>query len=350
MPNLIDTFFNEKIHIKPIFSLCLGTNFGYFSIDANNSFSHLKNTNEKVVVKIIEKTSKNLYNINIHGLLAGNIDSGLKLFDFNSQQGSFIDSGTTYFYANHHVYSSILKTIHSYCEKNNCFKFTEKNKCFFSNENAETLFKKFPKLLFKLDNNQIYEWRPENYIVKYMNNKHCIIINKYYGRVILGGIWMKDHDFVFDRQNKTVTIYKANCSKYYNLPSDALLLNNKSKISGKNEKKKQIIVNNTQIVVVKNKSEISNNSNVIDEKKFKDTTTEKNFSEIKKNNSKHLLKNNYVQKTGNYVYIIIFFEVFLVFLTFFIYYHWIYKNNVSSGLFETTELTEVEQKSYTQDN
>ncbi len=73
----------------------------------------------------------------------------------------------------------------------------------------------FPILEFESDNNYTYKWTPDNYLFvpdKYKPNKFCLPWKKTYGRVILGGVWMRNHDFLFDHKNQRIGIARANCN------------------------------------------------------------------------------------------------------------------------------------------
>ena len=73
----------------------------------------------------------------------------------------------------------------------------------------------FPTLEFELANNYVYKWTPENYLfVNLDTNPHTFCLPWYQisGRVILGGVWMRNHDFLFDHINQKIGIARANCS------------------------------------------------------------------------------------------------------------------------------------------
>ena len=52
-----------------------------------------------------------------------------------------------------------------------------------------------------MDNNYIYEWTPHDYMERLEQGKFCLPWLEIHDRVILGGIWMKNHDILFDREN-----------------------------------------------------------------------------------------------------------------------------------------------------
>lgn len=91
------------------------------------------------------------------------------------------------------------------------------------NSDLEEFFDSFPTLTFDMDGGYKYLWEPKDYLFIDDPNQmdvYCLPLYQLSGRVILGGVWMKNHDILFDRQSRTIGIVKSLCS-----PS---LINNKS--------------------------------------------------------------------------------------------------------------------------
>jgi hypothetical protein len=123
----------------------------------------------------------------------GDIDLPLTFDDFNFDQGAFLDSGTTMFYAHAKVhkflyeiikysldFSAIINGFNDFCRENSSHCPNRRGNCFeynsFIGELSE-FFKNFPPVSFQLDNDVVYTWDPEDYLYQDGNN-YCLPFNE----------------------------------------------------------------------------------------------------------------------------------------------------------------------------
>jgi hypothetical protein len=72
---------------------------------------------------------------------------------------------------------------------------------------------------FSLEQDYDYRWKPQDYLY-YDNfvegiNKLCLPFYEISSRTILGAIWMKGHDVIFDRENSKIGFAESDCSYEY---------------------------------------------------------------------------------------------------------------------------------------
>jgi hypothetical protein len=91
------------------------------------------------------------------------------------EQGSFLDSGTTLFYSHPKIHDAITKAFSSYCSTSgNCKGAVGRADCFMKNGDDPEFYKSFPPLYFQLDDNLVFTWQPEDYLITDDNSKYCL--------------------------------------------------------------------------------------------------------------------------------------------------------------------------------
>jgi len=134
-----------------------------------------------------------------------------------------LDSGTTLFYAPRNVISKMTGNLKAFCEKKNsknCGGNERSNDCFHRNEKTypdkQKFFDTFPQFHFELDDNVNYSWDAANYLYQenLFEERYCISMLPFNDRTILGGVFMKNHDILFDKKNSRIGIVKANCGGF----------------------------------------------------------------------------------------------------------------------------------------
>eukprot|EP01017_Pseudomicrothorax_dubius_P045967 TRINITY_DN8034_c0_g1_i4.p1 TRINITY_DN8034_c0_g1~~TRINITY_DN8034_c0_g1_i4.p1 ORF type:complete len:605 (+),score=96.52 TRINITY_DN8034_c0_g1_i4:156-1970(+) len=218
IPSLIDFTFADSQSDILSFSLCFAPNGGYLGVGGHNYNKHIPG--QKIKTVPLARTQAQ-YNINVHGVKIGGIETGLNFDDFNAGQGTFLDSGTTFVYAHQKVHDALIGTINRYCNedsKKRCggdYSYHSSRKCFSKPDTISAeFFNSFPTLTFMLDEKIQVKWIPENYLY-IEGTQYCIGIEQLYDRVILGGNFFIGYDILFDRQNGKVSFIPANCTEGY---------------------------------------------------------------------------------------------------------------------------------------
>ena len=117
-----------------------------------------------------------------------------------------------------------MNTFQQFCsdKKENCAgggSYTNKDDyCFVYDEHKhgslEEFYATFPVISFELDGDYDYNWKPQDYLYE-ENAQLCLPFYALSGRTILGAIWMKNHDIIFDRDNNKVGFAESDCSYEY---------------------------------------------------------------------------------------------------------------------------------------
>ena len=121
--------------------------------------------------------------------------------------------------------------------------FSSKNKCFTyvssdSFPTVEDWLESFPHLFFTFEPSAVVALHPRDLFFK-ENDQHCFGLDYISSRIILGGMFFRNLDVLFDRNASTISIVRSECStepgfnftRYYKDHRDAFL----TKPRGKND-------------------------------------------------------------------------------------------------------------------
>lgn len=89
----------------------------------------------------------------------------------------------------------------------------------------------FPTFDFYMENNFTFAWSPLDYLTKDLNYDRyfCLPVFAYDAqplRFILGQVWMRNWDILFDKEQEMLTFIRSNCSTYkvsHNFTEDELI-------------------------------------------------------------------------------------------------------------------------------
>ena len=139
-----------------------------------------------------------------------------------------LDSGTTYSYLPAPVMSYLEQTGTKYCSKSKkrCggLKQFQGDLCVEYKQteygSIEDFFNSFPTLYFTLSGGATFNWLPRNYLRKTPNNfdtsskVYCILILQSSSSIkpMLGNMFMRGHDILFDRSSNSVSFVEADCN------------------------------------------------------------------------------------------------------------------------------------------
>ena len=205
---------NYGIIKNDIFSICLGDENGYFSIEEINYKNHYENIKYTNYNKNEEHYYIKIKNIEIYDI---RVKFELK---------AFIDSGSTLTYMPSNIGEVISNKIKEICNKtkniNKCGKFTFNdflNHCYEFNNNDEINYaieNIFPDIIFNINNDLSYFWSPKNYFIQLSDYIICLGL-KYSDKFLLGDTWMKEYDIIFNKENFSIGFAASNCNKEVNL-------------------------------------------------------------------------------------------------------------------------------------
>jgi len=74
-----------------------------------------------------------------------------------------------------------------------------------------------------------FHWHPSEYLYRETENKYCIAAEKYYrpNEILMGGTFMRQHNFIFDVKTKKLGIARAQCNVDENWVASESELRNK---------------------------------------------------------------------------------------------------------------------------
>ena len=206
---------------KPIFSICLASNNGYFSVGGVNTTHHLQE------ISYIPYYDRNFYRVKLMDIKLNNDDIQIN----DSQYYTIIDSGTTISYFPKSLYSQIEKLINIYCSQIDkclgdmyndsigmCFKVKPK-------VTEKKFIESLPEFTFLFEKGVKYQWKPENYIYNNTENdkklNFCIGISSWgSNEILLGTTWMHNHDIIFDNVNRRIGLVSSSCDMSYSSKKD----------------------------------------------------------------------------------------------------------------------------------
>jgi hypothetical protein len=216
------------------FSLCFADKGGYMTLGGYNNSYH----DQKDHIHWVQKAMPYTYVIKISEIKVG--DKIVK------HEGNYVDalldSGTTLFYGPTPAVSAIEEELHAYCMENGnkCGGHARKKNCYeYDPKTHKTLaefFASFPPLNFNLSG-EVYIWEADAYFFQQTSTEYCLSLQKQNvaKNFVFGGVFMKNHDILFDKKNDRIGFIKANCSAFLDLsvqyyseftPIDFVSLNN----------------------------------------------------------------------------------------------------------------------------
>jgi len=132
-----------------------------------------------------------------------------------------VDSGTTFVYLREEVHEEVWAAFESHCSgKDNCIGERvsvsgESHSCYhYQSGNLTDFYASFPIIHLEIDNITVM-WEPERYLFTWPDhlNDYCLgVYSNGGGGNVLGGLFMRGMDVVFDRVTDTIGFAKADCN------------------------------------------------------------------------------------------------------------------------------------------
>lgn len=202
-----------------VFTICFAHDGGFMTVGGFNASRH------NAAIKWTKLFETPYYGVVAKGLKVNGQDTGLEREDFTEAYttGSIVDSGTTFTYLCYRVYSTMFEYLTQFCkEKDKCWGDRvrvagEPHLCFVYNEKVhkskEKFFESFPVITFVFDDIHV-DWHPNRYLFAWPETPKTYCVGAYNNGGsgnVLGGIFMRGHDVVFDKGNGKIGFALSDC-------------------------------------------------------------------------------------------------------------------------------------------
>jgi hypothetical protein len=218
-PTVVELMFKDHDVSNLIFTICFAQDGGFMTVGGFNKSRH---SQEARWTKMYETP---YYGVVAFGMKVGGQDTGLEREDFSRayETGSIVDSGTTFTYLCYRVYSTLFEFFNQFCkddgkclgervrvsgEPHLCFVYERKKHI-----SKENFFKSFPVVTVLFDEAEV-NWKPERYLFAWPEtpNTFCVgVYNNVGSGNVLGGIFMRGHDVIFDKGNSKIGFAQSEC-------------------------------------------------------------------------------------------------------------------------------------------
>jgi len=218
MNTIVDILYQNHEISTDVFALCLGQTDGYMTVGGYNSSLHL---GPLVYADLHDSV---YYAVNFKGVRVAEHKVSLRPEQFGSMYGgagSIVDSGTTFVYLREEVHDGVWTAFESHCGgKDNCRGERvsvpgESHFCYHNNNsNLTDFYASFPTIHLEIDNITL-AWEPERYLFTWPDHPsdYCFgVYSNGNGGSVLGGLFMRGMDIVFDRVTDTIGFAKADCN------------------------------------------------------------------------------------------------------------------------------------------
>jgi len=219
--SIIDNLFDSKRLQSNSFSLCLGQIDGILTIGGFNESLHLE------PIKWINLFDHEFYSVKISTFKIDDKDVLIESDDFSKmyKTGTIFDSGTTFLYLTGNIYLKVIQGFKEFCKvEENCKArtirvFGEPQRCYIYDLKTRfnEFLRSFPDIVAVFDDFVEYRWKPEEYLFAWPEtpNYYCTgIYNNFEGGNVLGGIFMRGKDVVFNRSDDLIGFSSSECGDY----------------------------------------------------------------------------------------------------------------------------------------
>lgn len=221
MTTIVDVLYKNHEISTDIFALCLGQTDGYMTVGGYNSSLH------RGAMSFAHLHHSIYYAVNLKGMFMGAHRVDVRTEQFGSMYGgvgTIVDSGTTFVYLRNVVYERLWKAFEDHCSYRDQCKGEavavpgETHSCYrFKKGNITEFYASFPVIHMEMDD-IIVDWEPDRYLFTWTDhpNDYCLgVYSNGGGGNVLGGLFMRGMDIVFDRTTDTIGFAKADCNASY---------------------------------------------------------------------------------------------------------------------------------------
>ena len=208
----------QGILSNSVFSLCLAQNGGLLSFGEGNKDKHLTET-QKTLDSSNLKWERQFF-LDLVSVKVGEVKVPYEFSELaGSGNGFFLDSGSTFSYLNKDIFQVFTAAITEGCRniKGGCAGTGRYKECYSYRAqdfgSFENFAKSFPNITYTFGNGQTWEWFAQDYLVPSIDNENemCIAV-KTFRLNILGAVFMRNYNVIFDRDAKKVHFARASCA------------------------------------------------------------------------------------------------------------------------------------------
>lgn len=219
-PTIVDLLYSAHDVKSLMFTICFALDGGFMTIGGYNTSRHHGN------ISWANMYISPYYSVQANGLMVNQVETGLNEEDFSKayKTGTIVDSGTTFTYLCYKVYSTLFDYFSKFCheseqnclgdetkvpgEPHTCYIYKSKNF-----KSKKEFFNSFPDFSLRIDSKYVV-WKPEYYLFAWPESKntYCVgIYNNGGSGNVLGGIFMRGLDVIFDRGNEKIGFAASGC-------------------------------------------------------------------------------------------------------------------------------------------
>mmetsp|Transcript_8348 Transcript_8348/g.16533 ORF Transcript_8348/g.16533 Transcript_8348/m.16533 type:complete len:455 (+) Transcript_8348:3435-4799(+) len=217
--SIIDSMYEAGEIVDDLFSICFANRGGFMTLGGYNTTAHLE------PAKWIDMQDGNFYAIHFKEVYVGSTRVPTVESDFGHSYGTgtIVDSGTTFVYLSTPVYEKMWRALEEYClEDSHCrgdrrAVSYEPKQCFWLDpqefNSTSPFFDTFPVISLDLGG-ELMNWQPEHYLFDWPEFPGYFCLGIYdNGRSgsVLGGLSMRGHDFIFDRNKDRIGFAPSLC-------------------------------------------------------------------------------------------------------------------------------------------
>lgn len=219
--SIIDDLFDSRRLGSNSFSLCLGQIEGILTIGGFNQSLHLE------PIQWIKLYNHEFYSVQASTFKIESKDVLIEPGDFSKmyKTGTIFDSGTTFVYLTENIYLKVVQGFKEFCKVDgNCRVqtvrvFGEPQRCYIYDlkKGFSEFLQGFPEIIVVFDDFVEYRWKPEEYLFAWPEspNYYCVgIYNNFEGGNVLGGIFMRGKDVVFNRSDDSIGFAFSECGDF----------------------------------------------------------------------------------------------------------------------------------------
>jgi len=213
---IIDALFQSHDVSTDILALCFGATGGFMTVGGYNASMHLS------PLQTVPLYGSAYYGVKLQALAVDDHTIQLHPNEAGAARGAdtIIDSGTTFVYLNTAVHDKLWSAFMGYCNQagkcgdGQVVVAGEYHPCYrYDTGSIEDFFGSFPTIHLTFDR-EVVAWSPASYLFSWSDHSNHFCLGVYSnggGGNVLGAVFMRGHDVIFNRANQTVSFATSLC-------------------------------------------------------------------------------------------------------------------------------------------